>query len=232
MRLIPVVDLMHGVAVRARRGERSTYRPLVSRLVDGHEPVAVARALCRACASATLYVADLDAIVEGRPQAETIAALLAALPGVELWLDAGFTDATAAATLRARLGTAAARLRPVFGSESLASRAALEACFPTPEAGILSLDRRGAQRLDAAGAWDAPECWPRQVIVMTLERVGSDAGPDLQTLAALRARSPATRFIGAGGVRDGADLRRAREAGAAAWLVASALHDGRLAPVA
>lgn len=231
MRLIPVVDLMHGVAVRAQRGERSTYRPLVSRLVEGHEPVAVATALCRACASATLYVADLDAIVEGRPQAETIAALLAALPGVELWLDAGFADPAAAAALRTRLGAAAARVRPVFGSESLASRAALEACLPTPDAGILSLDRRGAQRLDAAGAWDTPECWPCQVIVMTLERVGSDAGPDLQTLAALRARSPATRFIGAGGVRDATDLRRARDSGAEAWLVASALHDGRLSPV-
>lgn len=230
MRLIPVVDLMHGATVRAQRGERSTYRPLVSRLVDGHEPVAVATALCRACAAATLYVADLDAIVDGRPQVELIAALLAALPGLELWLDAGFADAAAAAALRAQLGAAAARVRPVFGSESLASRAALEACFPTHDAGILSLDRRGAQRLDAAGAWDTPECWPREVIVMTLERVGSEAGPDLETMAALRARSPATRFIGAGGVRDAADLRRAREAGAEAWLVASALHDGRLAP--
>ncbi|MBZ8139530.1 nickel transporter [Rubrivivax gelatinosus] len=232
MRLIPVVDLMQGAAVRAERGERQAYRPLVSRLVAGHDPVAVALALCRHCASNLLYVADLDAIVDGRPQHELIAALLAALPGTELWLDAGFTDTDAATALLARLGTAAARVRPVFGSESLASATALERCFAKPGAGILSLDRRGTTRLDAAGAWERPALWPRQVIVMTLERVGSGDGPDLQTLRELQARSPGTRFIGAGGMRDAADLEHARAAGADAWLVASALHDGRLAPVA
>ena len=36
--------------------------------------------------------------------------------------------------------------------------------------------------------------------------------------------------IGAGGIRDEADLRLAEQAGAAAWLTASALHDRRLAP--
>ena len=45
MRLIPVIDLMRGQAVRAVRGERSTYQPLRSRLCVGAEPVAVARAM-------------------------------------------------------------------------------------------------------------------------------------------------------------------------------------------
>src|SRR4051794_39535754 len=93
---------------------------------------------------------------------------------------------------------------------------------------ILSLDRREGERLDAAGCWEQPQRWPQTVIVMTLENVGANAGPDLATLAELRERSPATRFIGAGGIRDEADLHHAAQAGASAWLVASALHDGRL----
>ena len=96
---------------------------------------------------------------------------------------------------------------------------------------MLSLDRRDGQRLDPAGCWDRPALWPARVIVMTLERVGADAGPDLDTLRELQARAPEVSLIGAGGIRDGADLERARAAGAAAWLVASALHDGRLPPV-
>jgi phosphoribosylformimino-5-aminoimidazole carboxamide ribotide isomerase len=36
--------------------------------------------------------------------------------------------------------------------------------------------------------------------------------------------------IGAGGVRNAEDLRAAEAAGAAAWLVASALHDLALPP--
>jgi phosphoribosylformimino-5-aminoimidazole carboxamide ribotide isomerase len=69
------------------------------------------------------------------------------------------------------------------------------------------------------------------VIVMTLERVGADVGPDLATLREVQARSPATKLVGAGGIRHAADLDAARDAGAYAWLVASALHDGRLPPV-
>ena len=42
--------------------------------------------------------------------------------------------------------------------------------------------------------------------------------------------APRAMLIGAGGIRDEADLRLAAQAGAAAWLTASALHDRRLAP--
>ena len=122
------------------------------------------------------------------------------MPGLELWLDAGFASAGAAEALRAGLGAAGQQVVAVFGSESLASRAELERCFAGTNVsganisdanataqsaateGVLSLDRRDGQRLDAAGCWDAPALWPKRVIVMTLERVGSDAGPDLDTL--------------------------------------------------
>ena len=62
MRIVPVVDLKGGIVVHARRGQRAAYAPLRSPLVDGHEPVAVARALCAALRPHALYVADLDAI--------------------------------------------------------------------------------------------------------------------------------------------------------------------------
>ncbi len=235
MILIPVIDLMHGRVVRAKRGDRRNYQPIVSMLCGSSEPVTVARILCGHCAAQQLYVADLDAL-QGRPvQAAVLHAIALALPGIELWVDAGFADAAPAAALRAQLGDAAPRWRAVFGSESLRSRAALEGCFGTRgQAGdhaVLSLDRRDGTRLDAAGCWDLPALWPRHVIVMTLERVGADAGPDLDTLRDVQVRSPATALVGAGGIRDADDLDRAGAAGAWAWLVASALHDGRLAPV-
>lgn len=231
MQLIPVIDLMHGQAVRAVRGNRASYRPVESRLCEGSDPVTVARALCAHCDSQRLYVADLDALTGGVPQVPVLRQLLSALPAVELWVDAGFGDADGAQRLREQLGDDAARVVTIFASESLRSREALARCCADRQASVLSLDRRDGRRLDEAGCWESPSLWPDRVIVMTLERVGADAGPDLDTLREVQARSPATKLVGAGGIRHEADLAAAAAAGAHAWLVASALHDGRLPPV-
>jgi uncharacterized protein related to proFAR isomerase len=236
MTVIPVVDLMQGQVVRAVGGRRSAYRPIVSPLCGSSDPSTVARILCDHCASGQLYLADLDALRGGALQLCVLLTLLRDLPGVELWLDGGFSGPDDARQLLTSLGPLAGRVVPVFGSESIASSQSLARCFGHAGAGqgdgwpdaILSLDRRGSERMDRAGCWESPALWPRRVIVMSLDRVGSDAGPDLPLLASLRARAPDVRFIGAGGIRDEADLRRAAETGAAAWLVASALHDGRL----
>jgi len=235
LQVVPVIDLAQGRVVRAVRGERAAYRPIVSSLVAGSRPVDVAGALLARVPSPgasppVLYVADLDALQGGAIQVESLRELLALRPSLELWVDAGFARASEAAALRERLGAAGEGLRPVFGSESLASREALATLGADPRA-ILSLDCRGERRLDPAGCWASPALWPPSVIVMTLDRVGAAAGPDLETFAQARAAAPDRTWIGAGGVRDAGDLRAAAAAGATAWLVASALHDGTLLPV-
>lgn len=235
--VIPVIDILAGQVVRAWRGQRSTYRPIESPRVAGSAPIDVARSLLEhpACRSQppVLYVADLDAL-QGRPvQAALLVDLLAALeprfPGLCLWLDAGFGDLREALALRRSMGAAGARVRPVFGSESVTDVAALAAIGADADA-ILSLDSRQAEPLDPAACWRHAELWPAAVIVMTLDRVGTGSGPDLSTFARLRSAAPDRCWIGAGGVRDRGDLDAASAAGAQAWLVASALHDGGLLP--
>ncbi len=89
MEIIPVIDVRHGAAVRARGGDRARYRPLETPLAPSADPVAVARGLLSLYPFRTLYVADLDGI-EGRgANAGLVAPLAAALPGVELWIDDG-----------------------------------------------------------------------------------------------------------------------------------------------
>lgn len=229
MQVIPVIDLLAGQVVRAVRGERNNYRPIRSALCSGSEPLDVARALLDYTGADTLYLADLDALTGGALQYDVIAALLAALPQTAIWLDGGFRDAESFTALAQYLGPAAARLTPVFASESLPDRQTAQRCLADRAACLLSLDRRGDQPLDPAGCWNAESLWPTRLIVMTLERVGAFAGPELDTLVELRRRAPQIRLIGAGGIRDEADLAAAAAAGAEAWLVASALHDRRLA---
>ncbi|NPT40399.1 nickel transporter [Paraburkholderia sp. 1N] len=249
MQIIPVIDVLNGSAVRAVRGERSRYQPVESQLCSGSDPVDIAQALLDYSAASVLYVADLDGIMRRAPQRDTLARLAHALPGIELWLDAGFTHPTAADTLITSLHEVGAKLTPVFGSESLrsdaasdvhADRSSLPSASPgrtvlpgrtpprLPEDAILSLDRRHDTPLGDPLYWTDTANWPARLIVMTLERVGSFDGPDLTALADVRRRAGKRQIIGAGGVRHTDDLRAAAAAGADAWLIASALHDRRI----
>jgi phosphoribosylformimino-5-aminoimidazole carboxamide ribotide isomerase len=63
---------------------------------------------------------------------------------------------------------------------------------------------------------------------MTLARVGSAAGPDLDRLCAIREIAAGRDIYAAGGVRDSADLAVLKGAGISGALVATSLHDGRL----
>jgi phosphoribosylformimino-5-aminoimidazole carboxamide ribotide isomerase len=162
-------------------------------------------------------VADLDALQGQPPQQAAVQALRSALPGIELWLDAGFGAPEDAAP-------SDAGVVPVLASETLRTLHGIDA-----RRHVLSLDQRDGRPLDRAGCWQTARAWPERVIVMTLESVGAGTGPDLDTLAAVRARAaPGTQLIGAGGLRDAVDLQTAGAAGAWGWLVASALHDGRI----
>ncbi len=234
MDIIPVIDILHGQVVRAVRGNRQTYAPIASRLCQGSDPVTVATALLKHCGARTLYVADLDAVMGQPAQRGVLRTLAQALPDTELWLDAGFADQQAADALLSTMGDhgtptgapdALARLVPVYGSESLKVAAP---CEPGAENAILSLDMLQQQRLGHPALWTDPSRWPSRVIAMTLGRVGAQEGPDLHTLAELQALRPGAHLIGAGGLRGPHDLKVVQAAGAQAWLVASALHDGLL----
>src|SRR5258706_2144681 len=179
VQLIPVVDLLGGCVVRAVRGERASYRPVVSALCPTAEPIAVARTLLDYCRSAILYVADLDGLTNGVAQHALLAELCRALPATEIWLDAGFARFADAQALLARL--AGARVTAILASEALVDTQQLKAAGRSAAPWIASLDRKGGHMLDRADCWQRSDLWPQRVIVMTLDRVGAMAGPDLVT---------------------------------------------------
>ena len=222
--VVPVVDLRGGGAGRARAGDRENYRPLASRLVADPSPVAALSGLLSLHPFRSAYVADLDAIERGAPNDAAVAAMAASAPGLELWLDAGFS-AVAAVEAALALGTG----RAVIGSESQSADVGLarrlcDAGRPV----ALSLDFRGETFLGPPELLSDPALWPDVVVVMTLARVGSGEGPDLRRLAEIRARAGTRRVFAAGGVRGSGDLAALAAAGLAGVLVASALHDGRI----
>jgi phosphoribosylformimino-5-aminoimidazole carboxamide ribotide isomerase len=193
---------MAGQVVHARRGDRSNYRPLESKLTPSSEPIAVIGALLALAPFDTVYVADLDAILRRGHHRDALDGIQAEFPALSLWLDAGFAE-PGDLTPWSRAGRT-----PVIGSESVASLEAFAAMRAASPAAILSLDTRGDRQLGPAALFDTPRLWPERVIAMTLDRVG--------------------RFIAAGGVRNASDLERLEALGVHAVLVATAIHDGTL----
>jgi phosphoribosylformimino-5-aminoimidazole carboxamide ribotide isomerase len=223
LHVIPVIDLRQGTVVHARFGERANYRPLQSRICEGSAPAAVINGLLAVHPFATVYAADLDAIEGTGDNAEALCQIRREFPQLELWVDAGFRDAAQSrAWLAQDLGTL------VLGSEGQSGIETLQDLASTSAARvILSLDFRGEHFLGCPELLH-PELWPGRVIVMTLARVGSGQGPDLERLAGILAMAGERKVYAAGGARDAADLDRLARRGVAGVLVASALHDGRI----
>ncbi|MAU94490.1 MAG: nickel transporter [Fulvimarina sp.] len=253
MQVVPVLDIKNALVVRGVMGDRASYRPIVTPLSPGPEPLPVARGLMALHPFEALYIADLDAIEglagseageggpaddrpscgdaagapatrrrRGEPDAALVERLLAAHPGVTLWLDAGVTNLGEAMRIAAMPGT-----RVVVGSESIDAAPSLRNLSGSADF-ALSLDFRGETFLGPAEILADDSLWPQTLIVMTLAKVGSGAGPDLERLQAVKARAGDRRIFAAGGVRGPADLETLAAMGISGALVATALPDGRI----
>jgi phosphoribosylformimino-5-aminoimidazole carboxamide ribotide isomerase len=185
--------------------------PLRSSLVQGCEPVAVARALCAICRTTTVHVADLDAL-GGNPIDEATLAGLASVAAT--WVDAGATTPQRAAAL-ARVGVA----RNVVGTESIGPEALPGGLFAMSAPPlVLSVDLRNgrlispdlAESRPAAAAPLARMLRVRELLVIDLARAGTGSGPPLVAVAELAAALPEVAIYAGGGVRDQADPARAR----------------------
>jgi phosphoribosylformimino-5-aminoimidazole carboxamide ribotide isomerase len=242
MELIPVLDLLRGEAVHARRGLRDQYRVVESALLPDRpgDAVGLARAYRDALEAGHCYVADLDAIQGGEPQWGLIETL--ADPGrgfgAGLLVDAGLTSpAQVERLLEAGADTLVAGLETLPGFAELAAI--------VREAGdtrvIFSLDlmegkpvrrRTGRIATQEAVALElaarAADAGCRALLVLDLSTVGSEAGPqNLDLLDALKRMLGLPLYAG-GGVRSAEDLRLLESAGCDAALVGTALHSGAI----
>ena len=240
MRIIPVIDLQGGRAVRGRSGDRSRYRPVRSRVGgdgprDLSEPLSLLAAYRNAIRPGTVYVADLDRITGQGDHDALLDRLVGAAPDVRFLWDGGFPDASACSRPSPQANT----VTPVIGTETLRSIEAL----PGPGAGrrlVLSLDLEEAGLIGrSAGGTPLHEedvldrarlAEVRSVVLLLLDRVGTVRGLPRERLLGLRHRTAGLDLIAGGGIAGLDDLKFLRDAGFSGALLATALHDGLVSP--
>jgi uncharacterized protein related to proFAR isomerase len=218
MHIVPVLDLKGGRVVRAAGGQRANYSPWISSICPDAQPVQAVASLLRLFPFPAIYLADLDGI-EGRVcQTDLVAELAVRFVETEFWTDNGAPRQAEFDDWRARrLG------RLVAGSESFGAGP-----LPALDGHVLSLDFKHGRFLGPPELLAGGVPWPRDVIIMSLDQVGAEAGPDLARLKALRVNAGGSRLYAAGGVRHAGDLAELHAAGVHGALLATALHNGSL----
>lgn len=231
MLLIPAIDLKGGKCVRLRQGHMDDVT------VFDDDPVAVARRWVEQGAT-RVHVVDLDGAVAGRPvNAKVIAAITAAVAGVDVQVGGGIRDEdTIEAYLDAGvryviLGTQAVNVPHFVG----------DACTEYPGHIIVGLDARngkvaidGWSKLSQHGVLDMAQHFERDgveaIIYTDIGRDGMMRGVNVDSVVEL-ARAVSVPVIASGGVTNLADIEAlcaVAGEGVSGVVIGRALYEGSL----
>ena len=232
MKIIPVIDVLNGIAVHAIRGRRKEYQPLKSVLCNSVDPFEVAKTF-KMLGFSELYLADLDAIT-GKQVNFEVYRRIASETGLELMVDAGISDIE---TAKKMLESQVSKI--VIGTETLRSKSFVQEAVKLlgNDRVIVSLDLMGDKVLVKLGFDGCKNafCLLRDFrrmgvlgfIVLDLARVGSGEGVNMDFLKKAITSLGTGVYVG-GGVRGVADLIEFRDLGVSGVLVATALHNGKI----
>jgi phosphoribosylformimino-5-aminoimidazole carboxamide ribotide isomerase len=212
MDLILALDLMHGVVVHGKKGERSTYRPLTWGIASSAEPAAYVRDM----KPRYLYIADLDRI--GGVGSHDTAVLDCCRMVDRCLVDRGSRapgDALCAGNAVPVIGTETA------GDDLLAY-----------EGGFLSVDIMDGRAIPRGGdplriLEVAEEGRFEGCIILNLGSVGTESGIGSLPLGEMRRVFSRTLLYG-GGVATLDDLRLLADLGFDGAIVATAVHRGAI----
>lgn len=227
MVVIPAIDIRAGRAVRLTAGD------FARETVYGDDPVAIAHSH-RAAGAWRLHVVDLDAAL-GRPDNNReLVSRIVAEAEIEVQVAGGVRDPlTASAWLQAGAAAVVMGTAAVRDPESFAETAAEH-----PGQVLGALDLRGAtpqvsgwtigETIELRSLLDAWNGLPLGGVILTsVERDGTFAGPDLDSLRQVMSmtRHPVTY---GGGIGSLDDVLAVASAGAAGVIVGKAIYEGKV----
>ncbi len=228
MKIVPVIDLLDGTVVHAKKGERQHYKAIQSQLTHSSKPLDVVAALLEYFPFKHLYIADLNAIQKLEHVHDNYAAIKDITqkhPELEVWIDAGISS-IAESDIWKELD-----VRLILGSENFSNLSDyLTVKNQINERFLLSLDY-------LPDGYQGPEAlikntvhWPNDVILMSLSHVGANLGVNTSLLERFKHASTTHQLYAAGGIRNIEDLEQLGKYNVQGALIATAIHYQQLSP--
>ncbi len=224
--VLPAIDVLEGRCVRLAGGDRTRVT------IEGGEPEDAARRFTTEGAT-FLHLVDLDGAFSGVPTTGLVERIVAAADGTPVQVGGGYRTiasvdgALEAGAARVMVGTAA--LSPTFLSEAAERFGDRLVATVDARDGLVAVE--GWER---TSAFPAPElaracadAGVRRLLVTSVARDGSLAGPDLDLLRSVIDAS-GLPVLAAGGIASLDDLIQLREIGCEGAVLGSALWSGRV----
>lgn len=233
MRVIPVIDIIGGVAVLAKGGHRDHYQPIKSQLCDTSNPIDLALAFKKRFGFEELYIADLDSIMRIGSNIDMLRRIYKS-SNMKIMVDSGVNDVKKARELlQARVE------KIILGTETLTSYAPLKSIlkFSGYERIIVSIDVKDGKILSKSKEIIglSPEALAKrlefmgikEIIVLDLSRVGKESGVNVDLIRRVL-KSVSIPIIIGGGIRNIDDIILLRDIGVSGALVSTALHNSKI----
>ena len=232
-RLIFVMDLLDGVIVHAKRGERDQYKPinLFSSIVSSSDPVHIIEEL----KPEELYIADLNRLMNTGDNRAILKELRTRNRELKIMLDYGIkrfedlkeaVDAELADNFVLGTETTSMDLIEEASKSDMLNDKRVSVSVDLFNKEVLTSDKR--LRIAPLLLVKALNEYPIQdVIVLELGRVGTKRGIGFDFLSRAVAVSEHNILCG-GGVRSYDDISMMEQIGVKGALVATALHDGSI----
>lgn len=212
MDIIPVLDIYKSNVVVAVKGKRHLYQPINYKLYNSTDPRDIINIIKEKFKPKIIYMADLDAIINGKANHKIIDSIIKNNADIEFWIDAGLN--------KLNLSKRYANYYSVFCSEKSSG---FDLSNNNKENYICSFDFREK----IIGNMCLPKLsrnLPKKIILMDLLQVGSSETLNFKILKKFIKYQKKRDFYIAGGIKNTFDIHKAKNLGVKGVLVSSILH--------
>ena len=217
MELIPAIDLLDNIVVKAFLGQRKKYKPINTKLSNSSRLENVIKGLLKEYKFKIIYIADLNAIMGNKNNFKIIKKVIRKFPKIDFWVDYGVKNFLDFKKYHDN------RFKTIIGSETLKNTDELKKIYKHKKREfILSLDFKNNFFLGPKNLIKNNKLWPKKTIFMILDSVGSKKRPKLIKLYNLDQKKD---YYLAGGISNNKDIKFLEEKGFKGAILSTAIHE-------